>query len=332
MTELQNLRLRFLLIAFLLCNLIVLPFNFFIPLKLTVPFWSFYLLETSFVFVVLFIAFPKIEIRSLIKISVVFLLFISLCFFIQGFLPFAPEHKILSFYINEVQNSLKIVINLVGVIVLHLASCFLFASELFRKVAPQDQTLQYKKEEPINQSLDQDIMLSDIPNFHNTEEQQVAPQEKLSTKDYISHLNEDSDYKESLNSLFDIYLEDYENNLSQEEQDLGNMETILIENLKQGITGAMCLNSQGEELHDPVFRWEGFGKFDLMELFQSNDNLSANLNEGSLCQMIFSDKTHWYLIAKYRGNYLLLQTTEKAPDKLIENSFYLVQAIRQFAH
>lgn len=327
MTELKNIRFSFLAIAFLLCNLIVLPFDFFLQLKITVPFWSFYLIEISFAFLILFAAFPKTRINSIIKICVVFLVFISFCFVLQGFLPFAAEHKILAFEVNEDLNSLKIVINLIGLIVLHILGCFLFASELLRKedgdaeaqspVDDEGSTLQYQREFNQEQELQNQIL-------NNSQE---SLQEEA--EDFLDQ--EEPNYKENLSSLFDIYLDDYDNNQNQVEKKIGNMEKVLLDNLKDGVTGAMCLDANGEELHDPVFHWEGFNKFDLIDLYKSNDDLSANLDEGSLCQMLFSDNDHWYLVAKYRGNYLLLQTDDSKPDSLIENSFYLVQAIRECA-
>lgn len=323
MTELKNIRFSFLAIAFLICNLIVLPFDFFLQLKITVPFWSFYLIEISFVFLILFAAFPKTPINSIIKICVVFLIFISFCFVLQGFLPFAAEHKILGFEVNENLNSLRIVINLIGLVVLHILGAFLFASELLRKddgdeayneADDNGATLQYQKE---------------INEYDQSENQTYYDTQALINSDQDEYIEEETDYKEDLSTLFDIYLDDYENNQNQVEKKIGNMERILLDNLKDGVTGAMCLDANGEELHDPVFHWEGFNKYDLIELFKSNDDLCINLNEGSLCQMLFCDNEHWYLVAKYRGNYLLLQTDEEKPDTLIENSFYLVQAIRE---
>lgn len=314
MTELKNLRFSFLVIAFLICSLIVIPFDFFVQLKISIPFWSFYLLEICFVFLILFAAFPKASISSTIKISVVFLIFISFCYLLQGFLPIHADHKILAFEITENISSLKIVINVLGIIALHIMACFLFASELLRKEkdtepkAEHGSTLQYQR----------DVSL----------DQEYSNQQKFSTQNEIEDID-NIDYKENLSSLFDIYLDDYENNPNKIQQKLGNMESILLNNLKEGVTGAMCLNPDGEELHDQIFHWQGFNKYELIELYKANDKLSANLNEGALCQMLFSDQTHWYLVAKYRGNYLLLQTDESRPDSLIENSFYLVQAIRQ---
>lgn len=235
---------------------------------------------------------------------------------LQGFLPIHADHKILSFEITEKITSLKIIINVLGIIALHITGCFLFASELLRKEkdssvkAERGSTLQYQKEV----SMDQGYL-----NKENYDQQDEIED--------TGNIN----YKENINSLFDIYLDDYENNPNKIQQKLGNMESILLNNLKEGITGAMCLDPHGEELHDQIFHWQGFDKYELIELYKTNDKLSANLNEGGLCQMLFSDQNLWYLVAKYRGNYLLLQTDEAKPDSLIENSFYLVQAIRQFA-
>ncbi len=312
MSELKNIRFSFLAIAFFICNIAVLPFIFFVNLKITVPCWSFYLLEISFIFLILLAAFPRTAVSSLLKISVVFIVFISACFLLQGFFPFAPENKLLSFIINEETNSFKIIINLVSLVVLHLVSCFLFASELLRG----------EKEEIAND-------IKPTLNYQR-EEQEIKETTQDNTK-LTDMSNGKVDLKNNVNSLFDIYLDDYTNEVTEKTQDLGNMENILLSNLKEGVTGAMCLNSKGEELHDPIFHWQGFNKFDLMELFQANDGLSENLDEGGLCQMLFSDNEHWYLIAKYRGNYLLLQTDERGPDCLIKNIFLLVKAIRQYA-
>ena len=132
MTELKNLRFSFLVIAFLVCNLIVLPFDFFIQLKIEIPFWVFYLLEVALVFLMIFFALSRSAIYSILKVCVAFLIFISVCFLAQGFLPFAPEHKIMSFNFGQTLFSTKIVINIVGLLVLNLVSCFLFISELLR--------------------------------------------------------------------------------------------------------------------------------------------------------------------------------------------------------
>jgi hypothetical protein len=328
MSELKNIRFSFLAIAFLICNLVVLPFDFFVQIKFSIPFWSFYLLEICFAFLVLFAAFPKNGLSVISKISTSFLVFLSICFLFQGFLPFAAEHKLFAFEFQDNLANTKIVINLVGLVVMHILACFLFASELLRKEDSEElhadfdqgSTLQYQREENEAMMMREEFLDEEVS------------QEEYYQEDY----QEEVDYKEEVNSLFDIYLDDYENNQFannevEEAQKLHNMEELLINNLKEGVTGAMCINPKGEELHDQVFHWQGFNKFDLLELFKANDNLCKSLEEGSLCQVLFSDSQHWYLIIKYRGNYLLLQTNEKQPDELIENGFYLVQAIREQA-
>jgi len=313
--ELKNIRFRFVAFAFLLCNFVVLLLDFLIPIKITIPFWGFYLIEIPFCFLILFLAFPKYDLKPLLKIAPAFIAFLALSFVLHGFLPFSAQHKLISYSVLELNLQMELTINLIAVLSLHLLTIFLFASEALRETKDKDlyyeaspgDSLQYQKQtaEP------------------NLQEQQT---QSLLEDDY----EEDTDIREDINSLFDLYIDDV--NLEDDSQELINhLEEILINNLHEGITGVMCLGPNAEELHSEIFHWQGFAKQQLLDLFKRNNEISLNLDEGNLCQLLFSDTQYWYLVAKFRGNYLLLQTTESQPDLLVENGFYLIQAFKEFA-
>jgi hypothetical protein len=102
----------------------------------------------------------------------------------------------------------------------------------------------------------------------------------------------------------------------------------LLDNINEDITGAMCIDKDGAMLHDTVFNWVGYPKETLLGFFQRDNQISKELGTGALCQKLFKDSQHWYIIAKFRGNYLILQTEREDPRPLLETSYKVFKALK----
>jgi len=48
----------------------------------------------------------------------------------------------------------------------------------------------------------------------------------------------------------------------------------------------------------------------------------------ALCQFLFNDDKYWYIVAKYRGNFILLQTDLADPGILMETIYKVISSLK----
>ncbi|MBT6842870.1 MAG: hypothetical protein HOA17_03610 [Candidatus Melainabacteria bacterium] len=125
----------------------------------------------------------------------------------------------------------------------------------------------------------------------------------------------------STGSLYELYLEDYEQGNNKEETKLGNIERALLENLHPDITSAICVDNDGNSLTSTFFQWNGMPQETLISAFTEHNSISREINGSSLCQLLLKDHHHWYMVSKYRGKYLLLQAANTNTSPLMDTGY-----------
>jgi hypothetical protein len=296
----KKIRISFLIRALLTTLVLVAPLPFFTNIVKEIPLVSLILAEISLIFLVVLASFPKASIREILKIGSQYLFFIGFVFAILSFLPFESQYKL--FHFGDLGGMIPnlVAVNIIGLIVLNTLAFLFFGLELNRK-------------EPTRR-------------FKSAEERKMASLVKLSED------REETEFKKELkkevNSLFEIYLKDYELGALENNEKLENIEKALLENIGENITGAMCVDNEGNVLHNSVFHWSGYPKEKLLDCFNENNKSSIELGTGALCQMLYKDSNHWYIIAKYRGNFLILQSEAPSPGNLLETCFRVFRTLR----
>jgi hypothetical protein len=303
MSSHRKLRISFLLNAFIVTLLLVAPIPFFSQIIKDIPLISLFLGEVSFIFLVVLASFPKAGLNEILRIGSRYLFFVSSCFSVMSFLPIDAKFKLFSFDFSEGGMPDMVAVNIIGLIILNTVACLFFGVELNRKDLPSEEIELPRKTKV------EDILLP-------------RPAEVEPPKNEIS-----SELKKDVNTLFELYLQDYEAGNLESDEKLENIENALLTNITPKISGAMCTDKQGNVLHDTVFHWEGYPRETLIQVFNRNNENSKELGTGALCQLLLKDGTYWYLVAKYKGNFLMLQTDENDPSALLETGYKVFKAV-----
>lgn len=297
----RKLRISFLLNAFVVTLLLVAPIPFFSQIVKDIPLISLFLGEVSLIFLVVLASFPKAGLNEILKIGSKYLFFVSACFSVMSFLPIASKFKLFSFDFSEGGMPDMVAVNIIGLIILNTVACLFFGVELNRKDLPVEEIDLPKKTKV------EDILLPRAP---EPESQHIS-----------------SELKKDVNTLFELYLKDYEEGNLENDEKLENIESALLTNITPKIHGAMCTDKQGNVLHDTVFHWDGYPRETLIQVFNRNNENSKELGTGSLCQLLLKDSSYWYLVAKYKGNFLMLQTDENDPSALLETGYKVFKSV-----
>jgi hypothetical protein len=194
-----------------------------------------------------------------------------------------------------------VAVNLIGLVILNTVACLFFGVELNRKDLPAEEI--------------------DIPQKTKVEDILLPRPVEIETKEISKELKKD------VNTLFELYLKDYEAGNLENDEKLENIENALLSNITPKINGAMCTDKQGNVLHDTVFHWDGYPRETLIQVFNRNNENSKELGTGALCQLLLKDSNYWYLVAKYKGNFLMLQTDENDPSALLETGYKVFKAV-----
>jgi len=301
MSSQRKLRISFLLNAFIVTLLLVAPIPFFSQIIKDIPLISLFLGEVSFIFLVVLASFPKAGLNEILQIGSRYLIFVSACFSVMSFLPIDAKFKLFSFDFSEGGVPNLVAVNIVGLIILNTVACLFFGVELNRKDLPVEEI-----------NIPQKVKVEDI----------LIPREiETETKEISKELKKD------VNTLYELYLKDYEAGNLDSDEKLENIENALLTNITPKISGAMCTDKQGNVLHDTVFHWDGYPRETLIQVFNRNNENSKELGTGALCQLLLKDGTYWYLVAKYKGNFLMLQTDENDPSALLETGYKVFKAV-----
>ncbi len=291
----KQIRLRFLLNALIVTLFLGAPIPFFSQIVKEIPLISLFLGEVSLIFLVILASFPKAGIKDIIQIGCYYLFFISTCFAVLSFIPVEIKYKLFAF--DEFEGAIPnlVSINIVGLIILNTVACLFFGMELSRKLPP-------------SATKERELETVDLQ----------AEAEKIRASEVV---------KQEVNSLFDLYLKDYKLGKLEDNDKLENLERALLENIDNDISGAICVDKDHKMLEDTVFTWSGYPKETLLEVFNAQSQNSKDLGTGRLCQILFQDNNNWYMVAKYRGNYLMLQTEKADPSPLLETSYRVFKAV-----
>ena len=137
-----------------------------------------------------------------------------------------------------------------------------------------------------------------------------------------------SELKSEVNEIFDIYLERFhEEEEHNVDKKLEKLENALVKAINPQISAALCLNENFEKSEDTVFHWEGIEKEDLSALFQDFDKISTESGTGKLCQCLINLDETWYMIAQYRGMYLVLKSRENEFSNLLDVSYKVFKTL-----
>jgi hypothetical protein len=281
--------------------LLVAPIPFFSQIIKDIPLISLFLGEVSFIFLVVLASFPKAGLNEILSIGSRYLFFVSACFSVMSFLPIDPKFKLFSFDFSEGGMPNMVAVNLIGLVILNTVACLFFGVELNRKDLPAEEI--------------------DIPQKTKVEDILLPRPVEIETKEISKELKKD------VNTLFELYLKDYEAGNLENDEKLENIENALLSNITPKINGAMCTDKQGNVLHDTVFHWDGYPRETLIQVFNRNNENSKELGTGALCQLLLKDSNYWYLVAKYKGNFLMLQTDENDPSALLETGYKVFKAV-----
>lgn len=142
-------------------------------------------------------------------------------------------------------------------------------------------------------------------------------------KQYIDEL------KNEVESLFSLYVteDDEESRGHDQNEKLEILENTLLNNLDLNVQEALCVDKDGNILEDTVFHWNSVPKEQLLRIFNEHKEFCKNLRTGKLCQLLINDSGSWFMIARYRGNYLILKTAAPDPLPLLNTSFKVFKAV-----
>jgi len=69
----------------------------------------------------------------------------------------------------------------------------------------------------------------------------------------------------------------------------------------------------------------GEAKDDLMAIFSSHQDLITKMDSGILCQMLFAQGEHWYLIAKFKSQYIIMRSCQSEPSSLLDTGYKVLK-------
>lgn len=268
-------------------------------------------------------AFPKADYPFIVKLGTAYLVFITVCFAVLGFMPFAAQNKLFTihaFTLSYIPSSAFV--DLPSLVFLNISS-FIYMNlgyQIFKPVST-DKVKLY----PSTIKTTQEI--KEVAENLVKEEVEVKPE-------VVEKQNE---LKTEVDSLFSVYLNEdsysfedeiFENETQEEKnKKLNVLEGTLLKFIDPEIEEAICMDLQGEALRDSVFKWDGVNPKILIELFKKHNRSSEELNTGRLCQMLVNSKEQWYIIARYRQNYLALKTSMEDPAPLLETAFNVFKSL-----
>ncbi|MDD9898769.1 MAG: hypothetical protein OXU45_07205 [Candidatus Melainabacteria bacterium] len=103
------------------------------------------------------------------------------------------------------------------------------------------------------------------------------------------------------------------------------IERALLEHIHPAVSCAICVDKTGASLTSTFFEWNGLPQEILINSFYEHNELAEAYGDSKLAQLLLRDGEHWYLVAKYRGNYLLLQTGDTNIKPLIDTSYRVIK-------
>jgi hypothetical protein len=294
---------------------------FFSQISKDVPIISLAFGQVALVFLFLLVAFPRANYQNIVKLSIVYLSFIGFCFIFLSFLPVDPDYKIFAWY--SLPDS--VIVDIPALIFLNICS-FLYMSLGFyiQKPVISDGTVAFPSAANAGESYTAKFQENMNEIFHGTQ----APNSELPSQQYGSVLEAKESLKNEVESLFSVYDEEgFDYDGDEKSEKLNQVEEVLVKYLDPSVEEALCLDKDGKILNNTVFRWYDIEPEEVINLFKRQNNNSQNLNTGRLCQVLINSKNKWYIIAKFKANYLALKTSLEDPAPLLQTAFKVFRSL-----
>lgn len=296
---------------------------FFVDFSKEIPLISLVLGQIALIFLFVLGSFPNAEIKEILRMSTVSLLFIGFAYSLLGFIP-SPE-KVFVLQINPGSIPNIVSVNLISLLTINIFSFTLLNIDFNLRKKSLEELANLKNEEIKESEKIKEIKKQEIKSKAAKEEAKKLQE----AEDRASRVKLENTLKREVDSLFNLYLSDYEQNSGSKEKgiDLEILENALLNNMDMKIKGAICLDKNGEALKDTVFHWDGTHKDVLVEFFGRNNEISKQIGSGKLCQALISNDNHWYLISKFRGNFLILKSSDMDIKPLIDTAYKVFKSI-----
>ena len=269
------------------------------------------LAELAFAFLVNSLVFPKANNLRVINISVKYLLTIAGFFAIISFLPHSGDEHIFSYGDYQGLVPFSVRINAFALLMTNIfASFVIIINDKLKKVKEDKVFFSYQKSN-LNQTLWGD------------EKDPEKLEKAVKSKEIASEL------KSEVNEIFDVYLEKFEDDKDSETQNkkLENFENALVKHINPQIEAALCLDENFNHLDNSIFKWENLDKDEIAVLFDNLNKSSEAASTGKLCQCLFSVENSWYIIAQYRGMFLILKSRNSDFSNLLEVSYKVFKSL-----
>lgn len=128
-------------------------------------------------------------------------------------------------------------------------------------------------------------------------------------------------------SFYEMSLREFEEvkERSIKQTKMSKIESALLEHIHPEVSSVICVDKNGISLTSTFFQWNGLPQEILINAFYEHNDIAETYSESKLAQLLLRDGEHWYLVAKYRGNYLLLQGAGLDIKPLMDTSFRVIK-------
>lgn len=267
-------------------------------------------------------SFPRADYELIGKLSLAYLAYIGTCFAVLGLMPMSPENKLFGW-----QNFPALIMVDIPSFILLNVSAFIYMSLGF--TSPKTISAEQEPPKQNNSILEEaekyqkqfQENLSQI--FSKPEPEAPVTESILEVVKPVNIDNVKTELRDEVQNLFSDYLPE----APEAEGKLNHVEEVLVQNLAPVVEEALCMDEHGNILNNSVFRWQSTEPSELIELFDKHNLSSQQLSTGRLCQMLINSENHWYMIARYRNNFLALKTSAEEPEALLETTFNVFRSL-----
>lgn len=275
--------------------------------------------ELAFAFLSISFMFPSVDNKKVIKLSAEFLVIIAVFFLLLVFVPLGEGNPAFIFkepLVNQVaagnsggQSPSAVLVNAYVLLLINL----LVFGIIYLKERLHWKTIFDDSETTVNSFKKADFsnLIAEIP-----EEQIKNKQQALKSRRMANEL------KDEVSEIFDVYLEQFSQKIyTDTNAKLANLEEALLKYINKDITAALCLDDSFTSLEKSVFFWDDSNKDELISVFKNSSQASQAIGTGKVCQALISSGAVWYLIAEFKGNYLLLKSRAKDYAPLLDTAY-----------
>jgi len=274
--------------------------------------------ELAFAFLSISFMFPSVDNKKVIKLSAEFLVIIAVFFLLLVFVPLGEGNPAFIFkepLVNQVasgnrgQSPTAVLVNAYVLLLINL----LVFGIIYLKERLHWKTIFDDSETTVNSFKKADFsnLIAEVP-----EEQIKNKQQALKSRRMANEL------KDEVSEIFDIYLEQFSTkSYSNTNAKLSSLEEALLKYINKDITAALCLDDSFTSLEKSVFFWDDSNKEELTSVFKNSSQASQAIGTGKVCQALISSGAVWYLIAEFKGNYLLLKSRAKDYAPLLDTAY-----------